>query len=246
MTELAYMVREDWGQHGTAMVPQSTVIRDWLGESPYLFAVVDTRKFTPDERGADVDAAKFIAPDPATRTAFNIAELAKLIRDNEVINHAIMVLHPHEQRSLETIREAVENNSVSRLCVLVWSRYNIIRTWLDAHGALNLHTGEAMTGPDPLMIEASKMMIDHQYNGLSSGRGKEAVVQLLRAFTAEGYPLDVDAWLRAYFAAGGEFRHAESIEKFVKEMKAGTKHRVKQRFVDNIFEIIERRDVSGA
>ena len=240
------MVREDWGQNGTAMVPQSTVIRDWLGESPYLFAVIDTKKFTPDERGVDFDAAKFIAPDPTTRKAFSIAELAKLIRDNEIINHPVMVLHPREQRSLETIRETVESKSVSRLCVLVWSPHDIVRTWLDASGALNLHTGKAMTRPDALMIEASRTMIDHQYNGLSSGRGKEAVIQILRTFTADGYPLDVDAWLRAYFAAGGEFRRAESIAKFVKEMKASTKHRVKQRFVDNIFEIIEQRVVAGA
>jgi len=246
MTELAYMVRENWGQDGTAMVPQSTIIRDWLGESPYLFAVVDTKEFTPDERGVDFEAAKFIAPDPTTRKAFNIAELATLIRNNEVINHPVMVLHPRDQRSLETIREAVESKSVSRLCVLVWSPHDIVRTWLDARGALNLHTGKAMTGPHPLMIEASKMMIGHQYNGLSSGQGKDAVIQLLRAFTAEGYPLDADAWLRAYFAAGGEFHHADSIEKFVKEMKAGTKHRVKQSYVDNIFEIIEQRVVSGA
>lgn len=85
------------------------------------------------------------------------------------------------------------------------------------------------------------MMIDHQYNGLSSGPGKDAVVQLVRAFSTEGYTIEVDVWLRAYFAAGGNFHHAESIEKLVKEMKTGTKHRVKPRFPENIFEIIRER-----
>jgi hypothetical protein len=37
MTELGYMVREDWAQHGTTMIPQSAVIRDWLGDPPYIF-----------------------------------------------------------------------------------------------------------------------------------------------------------------------------------------------------------------
>jgi len=53
MTDLAYMVREDWAQHGTAMVQQSAVIRNWIGEPPYLFAVTDVKKFTHDDRGAD-------------------------------------------------------------------------------------------------------------------------------------------------------------------------------------------------
>jgi hypothetical protein len=238
MSELAYMVREDWGQHGTAMEPQSAVIREWLGEEPYLFAVTDVKKFTRDGRGAEVEAAAFIAPDRAARTVCDIRELGTLKREAKVIDHAIVVLHPLEQRELETIRRAVEANSTGRLFVLIWSPRDAMRTWLDSSGALNLHTREAMTAPDPLMVEACRMMIDHEYNGLSSGRGKDAVVQLVHAFSAGGHPIDVDAWLRAYFAAGGSFHHAESIKKLVKEMKAGTKHRVKPRFRENIFEIV--------
>ncbi|WP_241985315.1 hypothetical protein [Cryobacterium sp. TMS1-20-1] len=235
------MVREDWAQHGTAMEPQSAVIREWIGEAPYLFAVTDVEKFVNDERGADVEAAEFVAPDRTTRTLFNIREVGMLKRDDKVIDHAIAVLHPFEQRDLELIREAVETGSVSRLFVLVWSPRDVVRTWLDGSGALNLHTGEALTAPAPLMVEACRMMIDHQYNGLSSGPGKDAVVQLVRAFSTDGYTIEVDVWLRAYFAAGGNFHHAESIEKLVKEMKTGTKHRVKPRFPDNIFEIIRER-----
>lgn len=85
------------------------------------------------------------------------------------------------------------------------------------------------------------MMKNEEYNGLSSGRGKDAVVQLVRAFAAEGYPAGTQPWLRAYFAAGGTFRHAESVEKLVKEMKAATRHRVKPRYRDNIVEILRER-----
>lgn len=79
-------------------------------------------------------------------------------------------------------------------------------------------------------------MVNEQYNGVSSGHGKDAVVQLLRAFTSSGYPLDAGASLRAFFAAGGTFRHAGSVAKFVKEMKAGTKHRVAPRFREEILD----------
>lgn len=47
----------------------------------------------------------------------------------------------------------------------------------------------------------------------------------------EGYAVDNDGWLRAYFAAGGTFRHAESIAKLIGETKAGTGHRVEERYV---------------
>lgn len=245
MTELAYMVREDWGQHGTAMGPQSTVIREWIGEPPYLFAVTDVKKFIHDDRGADVEAAEYIAPDAASRRIFNISELPKLKREDRAIDQAIVVLHPYERRELETIRQAAEADSLTRLFVLIWSPRDIVRTWLDALGALNLHTAESVTSPDHLMVAACEMMTHEEYNGLSSGHGKDAVVQIVRAFAAEGYQVDVDVWLRAYFAAGGTFRHAESVEKLLKEMKAGTKHRVSPRYRDNIFEIIKERVSSG-
>jgi hypothetical protein len=42
-------------------------------------------------------------------------------------------------------------------------------------------------------------------------------------------------WLRAYFAAGGDFRHVESIKKLIMELKPGVEHRVKDRYVENVF-----------
>ncbi|GGN85804.1 hypothetical protein [Agrococcus terreus] len=235
------MVREDWGQHGTAMIPQSAVIRDWIGDPPYLFAVTDVKKFDHDDRGADVEAAQFIAPEEPDRIVFNIRELGGLERDDKVVDHAVVVLHPFGQHELETIRRAVEADSIGKLFVLIWSPYDTVRTWLDGLGALNLHTREAVPASDPLLLAAAEMIQNEDYNGLGSGRGKDAVVQLVRAFAAEGYPVAPDTWLRAYFAVGGSFHHAESIEKLVKEMKAGTRHRVKPRYRDNIVEIMREQ-----
>ena len=241
MTELAYMIREDWAQHGTAMVPQSAAIRRWVGEAPYLFAVADVGKFNADDRSADLEAAEFIAPNLSDRKVVNIGELRNLTPGNETRPHAIIVLHPYEQRELEAIRAAVAAGLVSRLFVLIWSPRDITRIWLDGLRALNLHTQEKVPAADPLMVAAAEMMVNEEYNGLSSGRGKDAVVQLVRAFAAKGYAVDTVAWLRAYFAAGGGFRHAESIEKLVKEMAAGTKHRTSARYREDIFEVIRER-----
>lgn len=83
--------------------------------------------------------------------------------------------------------------------------------------------------------------VDEQYNGLASGNGKAAVVQLLRAFTSAGYPLDADTWLRAYFAAGGTFRHATTVAKLITEMKAGTQHRIRPRYRTDILSVLRER-----
>lgn len=119
MTDLAYMVREDWAQQGTAMVPQSAVIREWLGEAPYLFAVKDAAKFTSD-RAADLEAVKFIAPDPTTRKVFSICELSSLAREGKAIEHAIAILHPHDERDLDALAGAVTDQSVARVFVMIW------------------------------------------------------------------------------------------------------------------------------
>ena len=106
MTELAYMVREDWAQHGTTMVSSSALIRDWIGGAPHLFAVADAKKFQTD-RSADLETAEFIAPDPSTRKVFSIAELGSLARQGNVLDHAIVIMHPREQRDLDALAEAL-------------------------------------------------------------------------------------------------------------------------------------------
>lgn len=240
MADLAYMVREDWAQEGTAMVPQSAVIRDWLGEAPFLFGVKSAAKFRTD-RPADLETVEFIAPDPMSRRVFSIGELVTLNYENQALNHGIAVVHPYEERDLDALALAVANDRVAKVFVMIWSPTDIVHVWLDGLGAVDLHAGHAAPSPDPVMTEAAKSMVMEEHNGLSSGYGKDTVVQLVRAFTAAGYPLDIEAWLRAYFAAGGTFRSGESLKKLLKEMKSGVKHRVKDRFRPNIVEILQER-----
>lgn len=241
MTDLAYMVREDWAQQGTAMGSSSARIREWLGDGPVVFAVTDTRKFNRADRSADLEAAEYIVPGRAWHHVVDIADLTRLADDDGVVNAAVVVLHPFDQRDCEALSEMTESAAVGRVFVLIWSPRDIIRTWLDAHSATDLHTGASLPPPDTLQVAAAELMVNEQYNGLSSGRGKDAVVQLLRTFTTSGYPLDDDAWLRAFFAADGAFRHADSVAKFVQEMKVGTKHPVKPRFRDDILDILRER-----
>ena len=240
MTNLAYMVREDWGQHGTAMVSQSAVIREWVGTAPYMFAVVDARKFATS-RPADREAVEFLVGDPSDRSIISTIFLPSLKRDRTRVEHPLLAIHPYEEQDLEAIRSAFNDTLVDRIFVMLWSPADRLRPWLDGCGALNLHTGRQAQEPDPLMVDAAKMIVGEEYNGLSSGNGKDAVVQLVRAFDRQGYAVDVNAWLRAYFAAGGSFRHSESISKLITEMAAGVRHRVKPRYRDDIFEVLSDR-----
>ncbi len=70
-------------------------------------------------------------------------------------------------------------------------------------------------------------MVDEPYERASTGKGKLPMFRV-RAFTDGGYALEKEPWLRAFFSAGGKFRHAESIGKLIAEVKKGTKHRVQQ------------------
>lgn len=237
---MAYMVREDWGQHGTEMVSQSAVIREWAGSAPYVFAVVDARKFMTD-RPADRETVDYLLGDSSERSIVSIGELARLTREGRRLDDPLLIIHPYDARELDAIREAVQAANVARAFVMLWSPADRIRPWLDSRGALNLHTGGQAQEPDPLMVAAAKMMVDEEYNGLHSGNGKDAVIQLVRAFERQGYAVDVNVWLRAYFAAGGSFRHSESVSKLITERAAGVQHRVKPRYRDDIFEILSNR-----
>lgn len=225
------------------MVSSSVRIREWLGDVPVVLAVTDKRTFN-GAHSADLEAAEYIVAGRARHDVVDIADLTRLADDDRLVNVAIVVLYPFGQRDCEALSEMIGSEVASQVFVLIWSPRDIIRAWLDGHGAVDLHTGAPLPAPVPLQVAAAKLMVDEQYNGLSSGRGKDAVVQLLRVFTGSGYPLDGDAWLRAFFAAGGAFRHADSILKFVKEMKAGTKHRVTPRFHDDILDVLRERVTS--
>ncbi|WP_188744588.1 hypothetical protein [Agromyces bauzanensis] len=240
MTELAYMVREDWGQNGTAMEPQSAVIRDWLGAPPYVFATGDAKKYQ-SSNSADREFVDFIAPAVADRRVVNFSDLRQLRNGAKSLSQALVILHPYKEQDCELLREIVDAGTVVRMFVIVWSPRDMVRTWLDGIGATNLHTDAAQAGPDAVQLDAAKCWASEQYNGLSSGNGKDAVVQLLRVFTAAGYPLDADTWLRAFFAAGGEFDEAEKVAKLIKEMQQGVKHRIKERYRPEILSVLRER-----
>ncbi|KUM36422.1 MULTISPECIES: hypothetical protein [Micrococcaceae] len=239
MTELAYMIREDWAQGGTSMVPQSAVIREWLGEPPYLFAVSDLKRLR-EPNSADTEFISYVAVEKGSQRIVGISELRNFAQDNNRFAGTLTVLHPHGKDDFELLREVVATNRIERLFVVVWSPSEMVRTWLDGVGARNVDTG-TVGAVDAFQLEAAKCMVNEQYNGLSTGNGKAAVVQLILAFTDRGYALEKEPWLRAFFAAGGKFRHAESISKLIAEMKKGINHRVQQRYQPEIFSILQER-----
>lgn len=240
MTELAYMTRESWGQGGTSMVPQSTVIRDWLGKPPYVFAASDQKRLQ-QPNSADMEFVSYVALQSGSQRILDISGLRKLNQQSERFNGTLTVLHPHELDDCELLRELVEGDRVARVFVIVWSPTDMVRLWLDGMGARNLGTEEVHEIPDAVQLEAARCMVGEQYNGLSTGNGKATVVQLIRAFTDGGYSLEKESWLRAFFATGGEFRHAESISKLISEMKKGIKHRVQRRYRPEILSILSER-----
>ena len=222
------------------MVPQSAVIRDWLGEPPYVFAASDTKR-PRETNSADMEFINYVALGEGSRQIVGISELRKLTQQSKRFDGTFTVLHPYEQDDLELLRKVVANDRVARLFVIVWAPSDMVRIWLDGMGARNLDKGSVHDAPDAAQLEAAKCMVDEQYNGLSTGNGKAAVVQLIRAFTEGGYLLEKEPWLKAFFAAGGEFRHAESISKLILEMKKGTKHRVQQRYRPEILSVLQER-----
>jgi hypothetical protein len=65
-------------------------------------------------------------------------------------------------------------------------------------------------------------------------------------FSAAGYPLDADTWLRAFFAAGGRFDEATKVAKLIKEMQRGTQHRIKARYQPEILSVLRERAAETA
>jgi len=245
MTELAYMVREDWAQRGTAMRQQSAMIRDWLGSPRYVFATGDRKKYESDH-SADREFVTYVAQTADERRVIDLSTLSQFRHGDKTLTRPLIALHPYKEQDCELLREIVQAGYIARLFVIVWSPNDLVRAWLDGIGAVNLHSGSALKEPIPVQLEAARCWVDEQYNGLSSGNGKDAVVQLLRVFTAAGYPLVTDTWLRAFFAAGGEFNEATKVAKLIKEMQGGTRHRVKPRYRTDILDVLRERATEKA
>lgn len=162
MSELAYMVREDWGQRGTAMRQQSAVIRDWLGHPPYVVATADRKKYESDN-SADREFVTYVAHAATDRNVIDLSNLNGLRRGDKTLTRPLIVLHPYEEQDCDLLREIVALESVARLFVIVWSPRDLVRTWLDGLGAVNLHTRSALGAPDVVQLEAAKCWVDEQY-----------------------------------------------------------------------------------
>lgn len=240
MTELSYIVREDWAQVGRGMESNSQRISDWLGTDPVVFAVPDVKKFNEDDRPADVEAYNYLRAAGVTSAGtVGIQDLRRLETVDVDGRFNVVVIHPYGDEQYELVRRTFKSGLAHRINVLVWSGSDMIRYWLDAHQAVNVAGDTICNAPDPLRLTAAEMMVREQYNGLSTSRGKDAVVQLLRAFRRDGDELNEKVWLRAFFAAGGDFDEAVAVSRFLKEIKAGKQHRTRQRYKDNIVEILK-------
>lgn len=241
MTELAYMVREDWAQRGTAMQRQSALILDWLGPEPYVVATGDLRQYR-SPASAHREFIEYLTQGSNRQIVVEFSSLKELREAGSKLDRPLVAVHPHEVRDCEVLRAIAQADSVGKLFAIVWHGDDMVRRWLDGFQAVNLDP-DATTGsaPDEVQIEAGRCWVDEQYNGLGHGNGKSAVVQLLRAFTLDGYPLDADTWLRAFFAAGGSFGAAAQVEKLIQEMQSGVRHRIKDRYVTDIVEVLRER-----
>lgn len=237
MTELAYMTHADWAQDGTGMEEQGRRIREWLDGEPYIFVdlALDKRgKKTP----TDSMFADSVAPAGAQRITVGLSEFLEYSRPGDgYFDHALVVIYPFEERECELLREVIAQARIKRVFVIVWSAFYLVRDMLDGLGAVNLFDGSRVAQPDPLQVAAAEAMVAEEYNGLESGRGKDAVIQLLRAFREEGYLLD-ETWIHALFAAGGSYRSAQTLARFLKEMNDGVKHRIQARFVPDIVRVL--------
>jgi hypothetical protein len=243
MTELAYMVREDWAQEGTGMASHSTVIRKWLGDEKFLLLVTDATSYGT-QRSADREAVEYIGAADRRVGPITISDLPRL-RDKGVANVVALAIHPYVLSDLEALKRAIDDETLGRLFVMVWAPHEVVRVWLESLGAVNIYAGTTPPPSDPVMLAAGRMMVNEEYNGLSSGIGKDTVVGLIRAFLAAGYPSDADSWARAYLAAGGSFRDLASVTKFAKEIDEGTRHRVRPRFREGIVGILRERVASA-
>jgi len=182
-----------------------------------------------------------LAPSHGEAILTTFSALGRFQRAGSETDQAIVLLHPYKDHECDLLREISASGAFARIFVQVWAPSDRVHTVLDSLGAVNLHTGEPAPGPDPLLLEAAKMIESVSYNGLGSGRGKETAIRLLRALKDEGYPLEKEPWLQAYFAAGGEARHAETLAKYISEMQQGVRHRVKQQKHDQLLEVLRER-----
>lgn len=235
MTEIAYLIREDWANHGRGMALNAARVHDWLAGRTHFVAVEDLKKIEGDD-----ETIEYISPRGTRKTMVTLEDIRNNMPSLGQINVPVLVMHPYLDRDLDTLRSAVAENWLTHIFVMVSAPSDPVRHWLDGLGATNLFTGTACSAPSPLMQQAAHTIVNEEYNGLGSGRGKDITIQSLRAMKDAGHPLGTTAWARALFAAGASFESVATVTKFIKEMNGGTRHRIKPALRANIVEIWQK------
>lgn len=230
------MTYVDWTGGGTQMMINGTLIREWFDGTTFVFLDPGLDKGRVKPMSAAV--VESIAPAGEERVVAGMSRLREL--DSIGAQLGVVVICPADDRDCELLREMIVQGSAARIFVMVWSSAPVVADMLDGLGALNLSANEKTPAPDPLQLEAAKEMVREEYNGLESGNGKNAVIQLLRALGDEGYPFD-ERWIQAVFAAGATYRSALTVAKFLREINQGVKHRVREYFVPEIAQVLRTR-----
>lgn len=185
---------------------------------PYVLSLSDPNGLQ-NPSSVDIDFINYFALQNEAPPIVSISGFWKFAQQGEHFNGTLKVIQPCLQEDCEWLKELVDGDLVDRLFIVVRSPSNLVRIWLDGMGSLYLDKVSAHERPDVVPLAAARCKISEQYYGLSAGQGKDAVIQLIRAFADGGYDLEMDPWIQAFFAAGGEFRHAESFIKMISEMK---------------------------
>lgn len=227
VSELAYMNRWQWAE-GFDMEANSRAAHDWLGDRAH-WVVVRDRASQHHPRDADFGVVDLISPPGERRDVLEFSELGRVANGAAAITDPVLFVHPSDDEEADTIRRLVAGG-LDATFVMTWSKIDLVRLWLEARSAVNLLASEQIVLPDPLAMKAAEAMVSEEYNGLSSGRGKDTVIQCLRSLEAEGYSLSPSDWGRAVLGAGGSFKSARTVMRFTKEMAEGHMHRTKPRF----------------
>lgn len=240
MTELAFMTISDWANGGLYKAEGSQRIRDWIGATPaYLFCAEKEEHFTAKSHRLEHDLTEHLEVPGIKSIRATYADLRHA--EGKKLDATLLALIPFKEVEIEAIRQAVEDDTFEKVVVIISTESGVLRAMLRGFGSTNLGAEEKDATADPLLVEAARMMVNEEYNGLGSGNGKGAVLGLIHAFRDAGVSASKDDWLAAYFAAGGKVRHAETVAKYLDEIAKGTKHRYESWFDSKIVKILSKR-----
>lgn len=138
--------------------------------------------------------------------------------------YSVISLYP-EEKIAESIVDRVDPETAD-LCVTLWSGFDHLEMWLEAHGAIQLPSGmpadtSFIERLHPVIRVAIRRPLEvmNKQGGLKHGRGKEQVVQTLRLLHKNGYIYEKrDLQLYAY-RLGYRQRDVEQIGKYVDSIR---------------------------